>query len=359
MKRIRGCGPVRKAVTLALAAILLPLAFTGCAGTPGLSSPSSPPAPSSAPAPAASRPPQNARSLGDYVAVIATDGDTPESLAAAHLGDSARAWAIREFNDIDRVQAGDGLVIPLRPFRPGGLTSENYQTVPVLSYHKFSESASDAMTVTRASFRSQMQYLKENGYHVATLDEFYDFLDFKADLPEKTVVISIDDGWRSLYEIGFPILKEYGFPATLFISTSMITGSSKTLSWDQIREMSDAGIDMQCHTVDHRNLSTLKEGEPFPEYYADLERELLRSTAAIEKQTGRKVRYLAYPYGATNHLVITVLKKIGYRGALTVKRGPTPFFASNYRVRRSMIYGDFDLRRFEKNLSTSASEALE
>jgi peptidoglycan/xylan/chitin deacetylase (PgdA/CDA1 family) len=358
MRRIGGSGPVRKIASLVFAAALLPLAFTGCAGTPGLSFPSSRPASPAGPAPTASQAPESVRPLGDYVAVIAAAGDTPESLAAAHLGDPARAWEVREFNDIDTVQAGDGIIIPLRPFRPGGLSTGSYQTIPILSYHKLSESHSDAMTVTTDSFRSQMQFLKENGYHVVTLDELYDFLDFKTDLPGKSVVITFDDGWRSLYEIGLPILKEYGYPATLFISTSMITGSSKTLSWDQVREMADAGIDMQCHTVDHRNLSTLKEGEPFRDYYEDLERELVRSTRAIEKKTGRKVSYLAYPYGATNHLVIALLKKVGYRGALTVKRGPTPFFASNYRVRRSMIYGDFDLRRFEKNLSTSASEAL-
>lgn len=354
MRNIWRSGPVRKALARVLAAALLPLAFMGCAATTGLSSPSSRPAPPPA-APQAG----SVRPLDDYVAVVAAAGDTAESLAATHLGDPARAWKIREFNGIVTVRAGDGLIIPLRPFRPGGLSAESYQTIPVLSYHKFSESHSDAMTVTRESFRSQMQLLKENGYHVVTMDELYDFLDFKADLPGKSVVITIDDGWRSLYEIGFPILQEYGFPATLFLSTSMITGSGKTLSWDQVRDMADAGIDMQCHTVDHRNLSTLQEGEPFLEYYTDLERELVRSTRTIEKETGRKVRYLAYPYGATNHLVIALLKKVGYRGALTVKRGPSPFFVSNYRVQRSMIYGDFDLRRFEKNLATSASEALQ
>jgi hypothetical protein len=214
VRKFRENGQVRKAATLVLAATFPAFAFTGCAGMPGISPSASRPAPPSVPATAASQPPGDVRSLGDYVAVIAGGGDTPESLAAAHLGDPARAWQIREFNGIDRVRAGDGLVIPLRPFRPGGLTVRNYQTVPVISYHKIAESGADAMTVTRASFRSQMQFLKENGYHAATLDEFYDFLDFKADLPEKSVVITFDDGWRSLYEIAFPILKEYGFPAT-------------------------------------------------------------------------------------------------------------------------------------------------
>lgn len=330
---------------------LLALLAAGCAGTPGL--------PTGTPSPASARVTGETRDLGDYVAVIAGPGDSFESLAAAYFGDGGKAWVIREFNGTATLKPGDGLIVPRRPFNPGGLTRKGYQAVPVLSYHKLSESESDPMTVTRKAFRSQMQFLKDKGYYVATLDEFFDFLDFKRDLPEKSVVITFDDGWRSLYEIGFPILREYGYPATLFISTAMITGSSKTLSWDQIREMAEGGIDMQCHTVDHRNLSTFREDESFLEYYEDLERELSRSTEAIEKKVGRDVRYLAYPYGATSHLVIALLKKLGYRGALTVTRGPNPFFAPNYRVQRSMIYGDYNLARFEKNLRTYSSKALQ
>jgi peptidoglycan/xylan/chitin deacetylase (PgdA/CDA1 family) len=344
---------MKKSTMRRAAALALSVFLAGCASMPTLPSfgePSAPP-----PAPEAV---ETSRSPGDYVAVVVQPGDTYASLAATHLGDPSRTWVIEEFNRTGALRPGEQLVIPLRPFKPGGLERGRYQTVPVLSYHKISESRADTMSVTRESFESQMQFLKEHGYHVVTLDELFDFLDFKTDLPEKSVVITFDDGWRSLYELAFPVLKRHGYPATLFISTSMITGSDKTLSWDQIREMAAAGIDMQCHTVDHRNLSALEEGESYREYFEDLERELTRSTRSIEKNVGKKVRYLAYPYGDTSHLVIALLKKLGYRGGLTVDRGANPFFAPNFRVRRSMIFGDFDLARFEKNLTTHGSRAL-
>jgi peptidoglycan/xylan/chitin deacetylase (PgdA/CDA1 family) len=344
---------VKKSTMYQAAALVLSVFFAGCASMPAWPSSEEPSAPS--PAPGAV---ESSRSSGDYVAVIVQPGDTFASLAGAHLDDPSRGWVIEEFNRTGTLRPGDGLVIPLRPFKPGGLGRGRYQTVPVLSYHKISESKADAMTVTRESFESQMRFLKENGYRVVTMDEFFDFLDFKTDLPEKSVVITFDDGWRSLYELAFPILKRYGYPATLFISTRMITGSDKTLSWEQIREMAAAGIDTQCHTIDHRNLSTLNEGESFREYFEDIEKELTWSMRTIEKNVGKKVRYLAYPYGDTSHLVIVLLKNLGYRGALTVKRGANPFFTPNFRVQRSMIFGDFDLTRFEKNLTTHRSRAL-
>ena len=66
---------------------------------------------------------------------------------------------------------------------------------------------------------------------------------------------------------------------------------------------------------------------------------------------GKDIKYLSYPAGETNHLVIELVRKDGYLGAFTVKRGGSPFFVSNYRINRSMIYGDFDLTQFEKNLT--------
>ena len=86
--------------------------------------------------------------------------------------------------------------------------------------------------------------------------------------------------------------------------------------------------------------------------------ELVKSAETIRKKTGRQVTYLAYPYGATSSIVTTLLRRLDFRGALTVKRGSNPFFNDNYRVNRSMIYGEYDLARFEKNLRTHSSKAL-
>jgi peptidoglycan/xylan/chitin deacetylase (PgdA/CDA1 family) len=238
------------------------------------------------------------------------------------------------------------------------LTSKGYQTVPVLSYHRFSFDQASKLTVTKSAFEEQMKLLKDKGYRGITLDQLFDFLDFKSQIPKKSVVINIDDGWRSTYDIAFPILKKYGYPATLFVYTDLIVGSEKTLSWDLIQEMANNGIDVQCHTKSHRNLTLMDKKESFREYFEAIEKELSTCEAIIKKKLNKDVKYLAYPYGETNPLINELLKKRGYRGGLTIKRGGNPFFIHNYRVNRSMIYGDFDLNQFEKNLTVFTEELL-
>jgi peptidoglycan/xylan/chitin deacetylase (PgdA/CDA1 family) len=214
------------------------------------------------------------------------------------------------------------------------------------------------MTVSRESFEAQMQLLKEKGYRVVTLDQLLEFVEFRGQLPGKAVVITIDDGWRSGYDIAFPILKRYGYPATLFVYTDLITGGAKTLSWDQLREMTAQGLDVQCHTLTHRNLALPQGQETSEEYFEAVRREIDDAARLIEQKLGRRPKYLAYPYGDTNGLAISLLRKQGYRAAFTVEREPNPFFTPAFRLGRSMVYGDFDLARFERNLVVSDRKAL-
>lgn len=300
------------------------------------------------------------RVFPEFAAVIAQPGDSLSSLARDYLRDPSMDWFIAEFNGIASLTPGQAVIVPFSPFARGGLTQRGYQTVPVISYHKFSrDRASDLTTVTEKAFEEQMRFLKENGYRVITMDEFFDFLDFKTQVPKKSVVITIDDGWRSVYDIAFPILKKYGYPATLFIYTDFVfQGSRTTLDWDLLKEMSRNGISVQSHTKSHRYLDRKVGRESFREYFEAVKKELVESSRLIKQRLNSDVKYLAYPYGETNHLVSALLMKLGYRGGLTVERGSSPFFVSPYRVNRSMIYGTFDLRDFENNLNTYSNKAL-
>jgi peptidoglycan/xylan/chitin deacetylase (PgdA/CDA1 family) len=303
-------------------------------------------------------PKEEVRIFPDFVAVVAQEGDTFSSLSAKYLKDPSWGSFLAEYNETESLSPGQPVIIPLKLDKKGGLTLQGYQTVPVLSYHNLSPSESDKMTVSQAMFDQQMRLLKEKGYRVISLDQFFDFLEFKSTLPPKSVVITVDDGWRSAYEIALPILKKYGYPATLFIYTDRIIDTPKTLSWGLLREMAEHGIDIQCHTKSHRNLTLPAKGESFKDYFANMEEELSACKELINKNLNREVKYLAYPYGDTNPLVIELAKKLGYRGAFTIKRGSNPFFIHNYRVNRSVVYGDFSLSQFERNLVTFQEEPL-
>jgi len=205
------------------------------------------------------------RVYDDFIIVRVRSGDNLSILAAKYLNDPTKDWLIADFNDIKTITPGQELIIPLSPFECGGLKPDGYQAVPILTYYRFSKNKTGELTVAQAAFEEQMRFLKENGYRVITLDQLLDFLDFKCQLPEKSVVITFDDGWRSLYDFAFPILKDYGFPATLFIYTDFM-GGRKALSWEQISILSKNGFDIQCKTKTHRNMAKLKKGESFKEY---------------------------------------------------------------------------------------------
>ena len=187
---------------------------------------------------------QTVHTFPDFVAVVVKEGDTFSSLSQKYLKDPSWDWFIAEWNEPGPLRPGQMVIIPLRPHQRGGLTLRGYQTVPVLAYHNISFGKSDKMTVRQEMFEQQMSFLKEKGYRVIAMDQFFDFLDFKASIPPKSVVITLDDGWLSAYEIAFPILKKYGYPATLFIYTDMIGRSAKTVSWKQLQEMTAQRIDV-------------------------------------------------------------------------------------------------------------------
>ena len=293
----------------------------------------------------------------DFILVKTTDKDTLSSLAADHLNDPKKGWLIAEFNNVKTLTSGQALIIPLSPLHKGGLKTDGFQTVPVLVYHNFSKKRSGKTSVSEADFEAQMKYLKENGFHVISLDQFLDFIDYKEQIPKKSVAITFDDAWGSIYDIALPVLKKYGFPATFFIYTDFI-GGGKAMSWDQIQTLLEHGFDIQCQTKTHRNLTARKKNESFEEYFKALEMEIDYPNTLIEKKLKKKCKYLAYPYGKTSDLIIAILKKQGYRAAFTVKRKSNPFFVDKYRIHRSIINGKHDIENFKKNLSVFQKNEL-
>ncbi|MFC1591291.1 polysaccharide deacetylase family protein [Thermodesulfobacteriota bacterium] len=286
----------------------------------------------------------------DFMVIKAKPWDSFSSLARKYLRDPSQGWIIAEFNDLESLSSGRDIVIPLKPYNRGGLTKSSYQTVPVLAYHRFAHTASSKTIVSKAAFEQQMRFLKESGYRVISVGQLIRFLEFNDQLPDRSVVITVDDGWSSFYEIAYPILQKYGFTATIFLYTDFV-GGGKGLSWEQIRELDKNGYDIQCHTKSHRSLTKLKEGKSFPDYLKLVEREIIEPKLLISRKIGKQCRYLAYPFGDMNPLILALLQKHGYRAAFTVNRGSNPFFTNRYMINRCVIYGNYDLKKFKRNLA--------
>lgn len=288
----------------------------------------------------------------DYAVVLANPSDTYESLAEKYYRDRNLAYIITEFNKNKSIIPDQDIVIPLKSVNPGGLYSEGYQTVTILCYHQFSKKkAGSKISVSEEIFEQQMKYLKENGYNVISFNTLRDFVNYKRRPPKKSVVISVDDGWKTIKTIAAPILKKYGFKATLFIYTDMIKSKpgNVTLSWDEIKELIDEGtIEVQSHTVSHVDLTKVSE--------ESLERELEESQSIIKENLGISTTGLAYPYGNFNNQVVEKLKKYGFEVAFTVIKGGNAFFYNNFALNRSMVFNSEDIDDFIELLESFKKE---
>ena len=196
----------------------------------------------------------------DYVIVIAKPGDTLQSLAQQFLGDPSQYWIIADFNDLRAVVPGQEVVIPLKTKNSIGVYANGYQMVPILSYHRFG-SRKSKLVVTPEAFDAQMAYLKAHDYRVIPLTDLIAFIQGRKPIPHRALVITIDDGHKSAYTIAYPLLRKYGFPATLFVYTDFI-GSHEGLSWQEMQEMVASNlIDIQPHSKTHTNLGLQKPTE--------------------------------------------------------------------------------------------------
>jgi len=287
----------------------------------------------------------------DYVICELTGGETPEGLAQRFLGDSRRGWVITENNPGTPYEKGQRIIIPLKEERRGGLTADGYQKVPILVYHTFAETCKSSLCLPREVFDKQMAHLKDRGYHVIPLSDLIGFLEFRTALPEKAVVITIDDGYRSVYDIAFPILRKYGFTATLFVYMDFIGIPGSSVTWDQLKEMKENGFEVGSHTVSHCNLTKRHEDETEQAYLERIEKELVLSKRTTDERLHQDTISLAFPYGAYNQEVLDLCEKAGYRLCLSVKRGGNPFFALPLALGRSQLL-ERDIDYFIKNLDT-------
>jgi peptidoglycan/xylan/chitin deacetylase (PgdA/CDA1 family) len=192
----------------------------------------------------------------------------------------------------------------------------------VLCYHRFEEKPTrDGLGLKPAEFEAQLQALKDNGIAVISMDDFLAWRRGEKNIPAKSAVITLDDGWLSGYVAAWPILKKFGYPFTMYIYTDYVKGGAKSggqsMTWDQIAEMRDAGVDIASHTVSHSNLRG-KQGKNDEQYRQWLESELKGSKDALEQKLGIKVTTLAYPYGNQNEVVREIAMKAGYEAAFTV-----------------------------------------
>lgn len=217
--------------------------------------------------------------------------------------------------------------------------------VSVLMYHMIGDIQNNAAVMTEANLRLQMNYLRDHGYNPITMQELYDYITKGAPLPEKPVCITFDDGYLDSYTIVYPLMKEYGFPWTLFLITDDVGKPYNRMTWDQLKEMADSHtVTIANHTLSHpklHNLATAKEKE----------KEIVEANEALKYHLGIDNAWLAYPYGDYDDQVVEICKKAGIKMAVTTDSGRVHVGSYPYELKRVYVGNDISLARFSERLN--------
>jgi peptidoglycan/xylan/chitin deacetylase (PgdA/CDA1 family) len=196
------------------------------------------------------------------------------------------------------------------PFTFAEDTEELY--IPVLMYHHFANEGAEelkSLTVAPEQFEEQIQYLMEKGYTTISFTELYAYLKGEGTLPEKPLMITMDDGYSSNYEYAFPILQKYNANATIFISTNYVGMNIPYhlphFTWEEAKEMEDSGyIDIQSHGHNHLKMDKIN-GDQVTEEVQD-------SLQLIKDNLGeRKIQVFAYPYFRHKRATQKILEEMG------------------------------------------------
>jgi peptidoglycan/xylan/chitin deacetylase (PgdA/CDA1 family) len=231
-------------------------------------------------------------------------------------------------------------------------------TVPVLCYHRFGPTVADSMTVTNKVFTSQLQWLKDNHYTVIPLRTLVNYLRGQGPPPpEKSVVITADDGHKTVYSDMLPIVRKFNIPVTLFLYPSCISNASYAMTWDQLKQLQATGLfDMQCHTFWHPNFKREKKKLKPAEYQKLVDTQLTKSKAVLEKRFGTTVDILAWPFGIYDDELEKDATKAGYVAAFSIdRRNASPAEKIMAQPRYLMTNGD-GLKNFEAIVTGRAQE---
>ena len=223
--------------------------------------------------------------------------------------------------------------------------AEAASSAVVLMYHRFGEPEYPSTNTTAEQLDAHIAELTSGAYNVMALDDIVAELNAGEALPDRTVGLSIDDGYLSIYSLAWPRLKGAGLPFTVFIATGHIDRrSSRHLSWDQIREMRDAGVDFGHHTVSHLHMP--KASAP------RIAEEIADAHGRFETELGFRPKLFAYPYGEASLSVAAAIKAAGFSAAFGQHSGVIGSTGDMYflpRFAMNETYGDLGRLRLAIN----------
>jgi peptidoglycan/xylan/chitin deacetylase (PgdA/CDA1 family)/glycosyltransferase involved in cell wall biosynthesis len=234
---------------------------------------------------------------------------------------------------------------------------------PVLMYHAIGSPGEPASPyiLPAQRFASQMKWLKRLGYRPIPLAEFLDCQHDRRLVPQRSVVITFDDGYLDNHTYAFPVLRQHKIPATVFLVTGYIGLANEwderkqlthrpLMSWQQVMELMANGLQIGSHTCTHPTLTAIPASQA--------KEEITLSRTQLESRLGGQIDLFAYPYGKYDDSIETMVRQAGFTGACTIETGLNILITTPFSLRRTEIQGTDSLLRFVLALWTGDAEAL-
>lgn len=207
----------------------------------------------------------------------------------------------------------------------------------IFVYHRFDEPKRPSTNISTEILRKQFDYIKENGYEVVPLSKLVIALENKEEIPKNWVVLVIDDGYKSFYENGLSVFKEYGFPFTLFI---YVEASYKKygdyMTFEQIKDVQNQGGEIEYHSYAHKHMVGLDNDKLTQDFKDGIE--------IFQKYMGRKPKYFAYPFGEYDERVIQKAKEFGFEALLNQNSGAVSARSDVFDLYRTPLKDETNMR---------------
>jgi len=218
-------------------------------------------------------------------------------------------------------------------------------TVRVLTYHRFGDATRDPWCVSAEAFEAQMQWLAERKLAVS-LDDIERFVRGEVELPDGSVLVTMDDGFSSVLHVAAPIMQRHQIPSVAYVTTSFVGTTSvsgeRYLTWEEVAQLPDAGITVGSHAHTHRSIAKLSPQE--------VREEGKCSKELLERHLGRPIASFAYPFGMRpdeSPQTAKILAECGYTTVFIAQHGALRPGADLIRLPRIKVEGGGPLWKFK------------
>jgi peptidoglycan/xylan/chitin deacetylase (PgdA/CDA1 family) len=233
---------------------------------------------------------------------------------------------------------------------PGTIAPADHVRVPILMYHHVRDLPPKAdqletdLTVSAKHFEEQLAHLEKLGCNTVTLAQVHAFFAEKRPLPAKPVCLTFDDGYLDSYTVAFPALQRHGMVGTFFITTGIV-GDGQHVTWENLREMHAAGMEIGSHTVHHFELTGMSDWR--------LREELGDSKKKLDAEVG-DAAFFCYPSGRKDAKVVAAVRKAGYAGAVTTEHGTVVHTGEGFLMPRLRVHGGWGGSGLAMSLASAA-----